>query len=386
MLLSAIEAVGFRNLEGRIEFGPGLNVLWGPNAQGKTNVLEAIYTLANTKSFRTSQLREGIRFGEDEAIVRGDVVRGGVTRQTQMRLAGPRKEFYVNGKRESTVDYIAHLDAVVFSFEEMGIVRGEPAERRRFVDRGVVGLKPTYLRTLADYNRILKQKNRLLRETLEAAETDPRRAAALRETLESWNAQLIEVGTRVHRARSRYVERLTEALASNLFGEDVTVRYRSSFEGKGDLTDYPALFAERLTLRFGAELAAGYALIGPHRDDLEVLVDGREVSRFGSAGQQRSALLILDLAQVSVYYETYEEYPVLLIDDIDAELDRERIDRLLGHLEGKAQTFVSTSKRDIAEAYRKQAEIYSVRSGRVAKLADDMPDDPAIREHEAVRE
>jgi DNA replication and repair protein RecF len=178
---------------------------------------------------------------------------------------------------------------------------------------------------------------------------------------------------------------MREALASNLFGEDVEVRYRSSFEGKGDLTDYETLFRERLALRFGAELAAGYALIGPHRDDLEVLVNGRDVSRFGSAGQQRSALLILDLAQVSVYYESYEEYPVLLIDDIDAELDRDRIERLLGHLEGKAQTFVSTSKRDIAEAYRDRAEIFSVRSGRVARLAGT-PDDPEIRKHEAVNE
>ena len=385
MLLSAIEACGFRNLEGRVSFGPGLNVLWGSNAQGKTNVLEAIYALANTKSFRTSTMREAVRFGQDEAIVRGEVARGGVTRQLQLRLAGPRKEFYVNAKRESTVDYIAHLDAVVFSFEELGIVRGEPAERRRFVDRGVVGLKPTFLRTIADYNRILKQKNRLLRETLEAAETDPRRASSLRETLEAWNAQLVETGARIHRARTRYVERMRAALAANLFGEDVAVRYRSSFEGKGDLGDYEALFRERLELRFGAELAAGYALIGPHRDDLEVLVNGRDVSRFGSAGQQRSALLILDLAQVSVYYESYEEYPVLLIDDIDAELDRDRIERLLGHLEGKAQTFVSTSKRDIAEAYRDRAEIFSVRSGRVARLAGT-PDDPGIREHEAVNE
>jgi len=386
MRLSALEAEGFRNLAGPIEFGPGLNFLWGLNAQGKTNVLEAIYTLANTKSFRTSTLREAIAFGAEDAIVRGDVVRGGVSRRTQIRLTGPRKELYLNGKRESTVDYIAHLDAVAFSFEEMGIVRGEPAERRRFLDRGIVGLKPAYLRTLAEYNRILKQKNRLLRETLEAAETAPQRAAALRETLEAWNAQLIEAGTRVHRARTRYVERLGGALASNLFGERVDVRYRSSFEGKGDLGDYAGLFAERLALRFGAELAAGHALIGPHRDDLEVFVDGRDVARFGSAGQQRSALLILDLAQVSVYYESYEEYPVLLIDDIDAELDRDRIDRLLGHLEGKAQTIVSTSKRDVAEAYRGRAEIFLVCAGRVTRVAGGPPDEESMLQPEAVRE
>jgi DNA replication and repair protein RecF len=386
MLLSAIEAHGFRNLRGRIQFGTGLNILWGPNAQGKTNVLEAIYTLANTKSFRTNAMREVVAFGLDEAIVRGDVARGGLTRTIQIRLAGTRKEFYVNGKREQTVEYISHLDAVVFSFEEMGVVRGEPAERRRFVDRGVVGLRPTYLKTLAEYNRILKQKSRLLRDAVEAAETSPARAASLRGTIEAWNEQLVAAGSQIHRARTEYVERLSRALTQNLFGEQVDVRYRSSFEGKGDLSDYETLFAERLVLRLGAELAAGYALIGPHRDDLEILVGGRDVGRFGSAGQQRSALLILDLAQVSVYYESFEEYPVLLIDDIDAELDRDRIDRLLGHLEGKAQTFVSTSKRDIAEAYRSRAEIYSVRSGFVEKLSGVEPGASAVQEPEAVSE
>jgi DNA replication and repair protein RecF len=114
-----------------------------------------------------------------------------------------------------------------------------------------------------------------------------------------------------------------------------------------------------------------------------VLVGGREVARFGSAGQQRSALLILDLAQVSVYHESFEEYPILLIDDIDAELDRERIDRLLGYVEGKAQTFISTSKREIAEAYRDRAEIFSVRAGRVARSPSG---EHAAREPEAVRE
>jgi DNA replication and repair protein RecF len=385
MQLRAIEACGFRNLaEVRIEFSPGLNILWGPNAQGKTNLLEAIYTLANTKSFRTSALREAIAFGGDEAVVRGEVRRGPLTREIQMRLAGPRKEFFVNGKRESTVEYIAHLDAIVFSFEEMGIVRGEPAERRRFVDRGVVGLKPTYLRTLSNYNRVLKQKNRLLRDAAEASEAGSHRAAGLRETVESWNAQLVETGARIHRERTAYVERMRDALAQNLFGEPVGVRYRSSFEGKGDLDDYETLFSERLGLRLEAELAAGHALIGPHRDDLEVLVGGREVSRFGSAGQQRSALLILDLAQVSVYYQTYEEYPVLLIDDIDAELDRDRINRLLEHLEGKAQTFISTSKWDVAAAYRTRAEIFSVHAGRVARQPE--ADDETVREREAVNE
>jgi len=384
MLLTALEAHGFRNVEGRIEFGPGLNVLCGRNAAGKTSFLEAIYTLANTKSFRTNALREAIQFGADEAIVRGTVARGRIARELQMRLSGPRKDFYVNGKRESTVDYIAQLDAVVFSFEEMGIVRGEPAERRRFLDRGVVGLTPSYLKTISVYNHVLKQKNRLLRDAAEAETLDRERAARLRSTLEPWNAQLVEAGAAIHRARTSYVEKLQRALADNLFGESVSIRYKSAFEGKGDLDDYEALFRERLGVRFEAELASGHALLGPHRDELEIAVGGRAAGSFGSAGQQRSALLILDLAQVDVYYEAYEEYPVLLVDDIDAELDRGRIDRLLKHLEGKAQTFISTSKDSIARAYADLAQVFWVEGGRIVGTpeADGDPEGP---EPEVVR-
>lgn len=382
MLLTSVEAYGFRNIEGRVEFGPGLNILWGQNAAGKTSFLEAIYTLANTKSFRTSVLREAVRFGEAEAIVRGEVRRGTLERQLQMRVTPRGKEFYVNGKRETPVDYIAQLDAIVFSFEEMGVVRGEPAERRRFLDRGVVGVNPPYLRTISHYNHLIKQKNRLLRDASEAEGVDAGRASRMRETLEQWNEQLVEAGAAIHRARTNYVVRLERALADNLFGEPVAIRYRSTFEGKGDLDDYETLFRERLALRFEAELASGHALIGPHRDDLEIEVRGRDASRFGSAGQQRSALLILDLAQVGVYYEVYEDYPVLLIDDIDAELDRGRIDRLLGHLEGKAQTFISTSKEAIARDYGERAAVFRVEAGRIAPSGDS-PEGASA--HEAVR-
>lgn len=383
MLLTALETVGFRNSSGRVEFGPGLNILWGPNAAGKTSILEAAYLLANTKSFRTSQLRETVAFSAQETIVRGEVARGTVTRELQVRIAGPRKELYVNRKREQPVEYIQHFDAVIFSFEELGIVRGEPSERRRFLDRGIVSLQPSYLKTISEYNHVIKQKNRLLRDAVESPE--PARLSRLRDTLEPWNTQLIGTGSRIHRQRVAYVERLREALAHNLFGEQVEVAYRSSFEGKGDLGDYERLFAERLELRFGAELASGHALIGPHRDDLDILVRGRDVGRFGSAGQQRSALLILDLAQVEVYYEAYDEYPVLLIDDIDAELDRGRIDRLLGHVEGRAQTLVSTSKETIARAYADRAEIFSVAAGSVSRERRG-PDGPAVRERQAVTE
>lgn len=360
MHLIRLAATNFRNLSGTIEFSPGLNVIYGPNAQGKTSWLEAIYLLATTKSFRTSHPQEIIRHEQTEALLRGTVARGEMTRDLQLLIADKTKQTFINGKREAVVRYLGNLDAIAFTADEMAVVRGGPEFRRRFLDRGVVSTVPSYLGTIAEYNRVLKQKNRLLRDASDA--DDPARFEPL---IQPWNDQLLALGTEIHQARTAYVDRLRTHLNPQLFQhEEITIHYKSSLAGRGDLNDYQKLLAERLAFHLRNEIAVGYSLVGPHRDDLEILSDGHEIARFGSSGQQRSALLILDLAQMLVYYTTFEEYPVFLIDDVDAELDRTRIGILLDYLEGKAQTFVSTSKRSLADRYRQRAQTVLIREGR----------------------
>src|ERR671927_467965 len=260
MLLESIEAHNFRNLSGEIFWGEGLNVIAGENGQGKTNWLEAIYLLATTKSFRTQRPQEAIRFNESLAVVRGRVARSSeVQRDLQVTIQGNTKSLSVNGKRETVASYLSQLHVIAFTADELEVVRGGPEARRRFLDRGVVSLHHTYVQTLADYQRVIKQKNRLLQDAADAelsiAETATR--------LEPWNEQIVALSAEIHRARMDYVNRLNEALERRLFGhEEVTIRYVSSLEGKGDLTAYEALIAERLRLRVQAELSAGYALIG----------------------------------------------------------------------------------------------------------------------------
>lgn len=360
MHLRTIEAVNFRNLAGSIEFSPGLNVIHGANAQGKSGWLEAVYLLATTKSFRTSYPKEAIRHGENEAVLRGSVARGSLIKEIQLQITETSKQTFLNARREPVARYLGILDAIAFTAEEMQIVRGAPDSRRKFLDRGIFGVQPSYLGTLNEYNRVLKQKNALLREASES--DDP---AAFGDLIAPWNDQLIALGTEIHRARSGYVEKLNSRLAPELFqNETIRIRYKSSLEGKGDLEDYPETLRNRLALRLKNEIAIGYSLVGPHRDDLEILFDGYEIARYGSSGQQRSALLILDLAQLSVYHDVFEEYPIFLIDDLDAELDRTRIEILLNYLDGRAQTIVSTSKRSIADRYRDRAATFLVQGGR----------------------
>jgi DNA replication and repair protein RecF len=181
-----------------------------------------------------------------------------------------------------------------------------------------------------------------------------------------WNEQLASLGTLIHRARQDYVVGLNSVLERQLFEKrDVTTRYVSSLEGKGDLGDYESLLRSRIEVRLPAEVSAGYALVGPHRDDLEILLDGREMRAFGSSGQQRSALLLLDLAAISLYNSNANEHPVFIIDDVDAELDESRIKRLLEYLENRTQTFITTSKRSHVEGFFSKANVYEIEDGKV---------------------
>src|SRR5215213_4638149 len=269
MLLESLEVHNFRNLSGKVIWGAGLNIIYGDNGQGKTNWLEAIYLLSTTKSFRTQRLQEAIRFGEELAVVRGGVAHSPeVHREMQVNLRGNTKSISVKGKREPVTRYLEQLHAIAFTADELDTVRGGPDARRKFLDRGVVSLHPAYVQTLADYNHVIKQKNRLLQDSAESEMSFERTA----ELMAPWNEQLIKLGSEIHHGRTDYVGRLRGALEPRLFEkEDVTIRYVSSLEGKGNLDAYESLLAERLQLRLQAELAAGYALIGPHKDDLEIL-------------------------------------------------------------------------------------------------------------------
>ncbi len=366
MHLDFIEAYNFRNISGKIFWGRGLNIIYGSNGQGKTNWLEAIYLLSRTKSFRTHRLQESISFGQELASVRGQVSSGSeIRRQLQISLQANTKSISVNEKKETLARYLGQFPAFAFTADELEVVRGMPEARRRFIDRGVSSLTPAYVQTLSSYNKVIKQKNRILQHSAEG-KLDLNTTEDL---LTPWNEQLVQLAGQIHRARTEYIRRLNSVLEQRLFeGREILIHYVSFLNSKGDLSDYEALLADRLRLRFTAEIAAGRALLGPHRDDLAIISAGKEMRVFGSAGQQRSALLLLDLAAISLYNLEYDDYPVFLIDDVDAELDEKRIERLLQYLEGRTQTFITTSKRSHVQEFLSRATVYEIEDGKVAPL------------------
>jgi DNA replication and repair protein RecF len=361
MFLRSTRAADFRNLEGEISWGRGINVIYGNNGQGKTNWLEAIHLLAHAKSFRTRHLNEAIAFGKASASVQGQVARGNdLERDLQVDIRANTRQTLVNRKRESLVNYAAQLHAVWFTADELEVVRGGPEARRSFIDRGAISLHPSYAQALGSYNKVIKQKKSLLQQSAEGR----LRFEQVVELLAPWNEQLVSLSAQIHRSRTAYVELLKDALEHSLFGDTLSIRYVSSLEGKGDLDNYEDLMAQRLQIRMQAEVFAGACLIGPHRDDLSVLFGDRNLRSFGSSGQQRSALITLDLAAISVYNSDHQDYPIFLIDDVDAELDGIRIERLLEYLDGRTQTFVTTSKKNHFERFSQRANFYEVSAGQ----------------------
>src|SRR5258708_3053840 len=258
MLLESLKATDFRNLEGKITFGVGLNILVGENGQGKTNWLEAMGVLASARSFRTARLQDAICFGSETAMVHGSVRESPeIMRDLRVVITGNTKTGMVNDKKETIQRYLGQLHAVVFNSDELEIVRGLPDARRRFLDAGIVSLHPPFVQVFADYNRVIKQKNALLQSARDGGFSIEK----VGEMLEPWNTQLATLAAKINRARLRFVERINEALEKKLFGrEELSIRYLSALHGKGDLSDYESLIAQRLALRVQAEVAAGHAL------------------------------------------------------------------------------------------------------------------------------
>ena len=198
MFLRSIRALDFRNLEGEINWGKGINVIYGNNGQGKTNWLEAIHLLAHAKSFRTRHLQEAIAFGKAGASVQGQVARGNeVERDLQVDIRANSRQTLVNHKRESLAQYAAQLHAVWFTADELEVVRGGPEARRRFIDRGAISLHPSYAQVLGSYGKVIKQKKKLLQQAGE----DRLRFEELTKLLEPWNEQLVRLSAQIFRAR-----------------------------------------------------------------------------------------------------------------------------------------------------------------------------------------
>ncbi len=354
MWLRRLEADRLRNLQAiALDMPAGLTFVVGRNGQGKSSLLEAAYLLGTGRSFRTRRHAEIVCRDGGPLRVAGTVSSRQGDASLCVVIDPPERRLLIDKAEKDQETYLGRLDVVDLTAQRMLVVKGGPEERRRFLDRGVVGLQPAYLRTLGEYRQVLEQRNALLRGA------GQRLTEGLRREIGAWDQRLVVAGERVHRGRSDYARRLERALgtaAPVLFpdGERLTVRYCPSPTPPGSPENggFEQRFGEVLRRRRGRDLGLGFTSEGPHRDELSVELSGVDLRRFGSAGQLRAAMITLKLAKLAILREDRGETPLFLMDDFDSDVDEERATRLAGFLHGgEFQTIAATSKESMADRF-----------------------------------
>lgn len=357
MRIDALSLDFFRNyVHLDAAFDPEINVIYGDNAQGKTNILEAVYVCSTTKSHKGSKDKEIVRFGEEESHIKMTVRRDGIPYRIDMHLKKNRtKGVAVNGvpiKKASELFGIVNV--IFFSPEDLNIIKNGPAERRRFLDLELCQLNKVYVYDLVQYNRVVVQRNKLLKEM----DSDP----SLKETLNIWDSQLVRFGSELIRLRTRFVEELNELIREihfHLSGEreELEIRYEPNVT--------PETFEAELSRNRNQELRQRLTLTGPHRDDLNFIVNGADIRKFGSQGQQRTAALSLKLSEIELVKRTVKDYPVLLLDDVLSELDGKRQEHLLSEISHIQTLITCTGLDEFVNSRFQMDKIFKIVEGTV---------------------
>jgi DNA replication and repair protein RecF len=353
----------FRNFDlEEIEFCPGTNLLFGQNGQGKTNLLEAVYFLGYGRSFRTVTPKDCVRHGQQECRVDGLVAHGGLTRELCVSLF-PRddKRLFLHRKPAVLAEFIGNLHVLAFTQEHLKVVRGGPGERRAFLDRAMLAVFPGHMHRLAAYGRALLQRNRLLASSAAGRE---RIDLTL---LESWEEKLVQEGSRILFNRRLHVDDIRREFCNPFCeGENIEIYYKSTASPEGRNADQVEdEFRQRIRKARKLDERRGFTSVGPHRDDMVLLLNGKALADFGSAGQQRSCLLSLYFAQMEIHRKTCGFYPVFLMDDVEAELDDLRLQSFLDHLGLRTQTILTSAKGHVLPDLGINARKFRVHEGRI---------------------
>ncbi|TJY41697.1 DNA replication/repair protein RecF [Cohnella pontilimi] len=372
MLLKSLELQGYRNYEAlQLSVGSGVNIFIGPNAQGKTNLLEAIHVLALTKSHRTSKDKELIGWNASAAKIRAELERKHGTVSLELQISAQGKKAKVNGLEQRKLSgFVGSLNVVLFAPEDLDIVKGAPGVRRRFMDMEIGQVHPGYLYDLQQFQKVLQQRNNYLKAT-DLSRSSP-------EMLEVWNEQLAAYGVKMMKRRQNFIHHLqqwADKIHAGITGdtEKLTVEYRPSFGQAQDgvSQDESSLFKQfmiKLTQNKEQEFRRGVTLTGPHRDDLAFFINGKDVQSFGSQGQQRTAALSLKLAELELMREEIGEYPLLLLDDVLSELDQTRQTQLIETFQSRVQTFITTTGLESVNMSKlRDAAVFHVRNGELMR-------------------
>ena len=350
MVLRSLELNNFRNIRSAsVSFEDGVNILYGNNAQGKTNIIEAIRFFTECRSFRGASDRDIILSGESKAEITVVFDKDGREQTAQIRFdSEKRRELYLNGAKLAPKEFIGSFNSVLFYPEQLSLIKSGPENRRRFADISICQLRPVYYSLLSRFTRTLQQRNALLK-------TDDTR------TLDIWDERFAKLSFLVTKTRENFIDRLqtfSGISVNEISGgkEKLSIKYVPSFYAENESELYSELEKNR---EKDAEL--GYTSVGAHKDDFETYLNGKNVKIYGSQGQQRSCVMSFKLAEAEITGDTRGEYPLILLDDVFSELDSERRNYITGKIMGKQVIITSC---DPVTAIDKAKKIY-VEAGNI---------------------
>lgn len=355
MYINKIKLQNFRNYnEQEINLNKSINVFYGDNAQGKTNILEAIYLCTFGKSFRTNKEKELIKLGKDNANVIIEYEKKDRDGKISISISD-KKQILVNGiKIKKLSELLGNINIVIFTPDDINILKGGPALRRRFLDMMIGQLKPNYVYTLNMYIKTLEQRNNYLRQIKE--ENKPENL------LDIWDEKLIEYADIIYKYRKEFIDKIKKKI--NIIHkkitdekEEINIQYISNCESK-------EVYSELLKQRRKLDIIKGFTTKGIHRDDFEIYINNKELSIYGSQGQNRTAILSLKLSELQVIYDEIEEEPILLLDDFMSELDINRRKNFLNNI-NNTQVIITCAEK--IEFLKENVDycLYQVKEGEI---------------------
>ncbi|MBO4445811.1 MAG: DNA replication/repair protein RecF [Clostridia bacterium] len=362
MKVNSLETVNYRNIENiRIEPCDTVNIIYGENAQGKTNLLESLWLFTGCRSFRGSKEQELISFDKDFAKLSMTFSDDGREHEAEIILADKKKAVFDGVEHASTSVFFGEFLGIIFAPQHLSLVKGGPYERRKFLNMALCQLRPKYENVLSDFNKILEQRNALLKDI-------PRHSELL-DTLDIWDERLANYSAIIMTQRLRYLEE-TEPFLKEIYSgisggkEEIGIKYETPVELSG--TDREGLSAEIFEALKAArpeDIKNGSTSVGPHRDDLLIMLDGLPVRSFGSQGQQRSCALSLKLAEAAVIKKLTGKQPVAFLDDVMSELDSGRQDYILNHIDGWQVFITCCDPSSILKS--KTGKVFEIKGGQL---------------------
>lgn len=371
MYIQQLQLKNYRNYEVlEAQFENKVNVILGENAQGKTNVMESIYVLAMAKSHRTSNDKELISWDKEYAKIEGRVKKQYGSLPLQLIISKKGKKAKCNHiEQQKLSQYIGNMNVVMFAPEDLNLVKGSPQVRRRFIDMEIGQVSPIYLHDMGQYQKVLHQRNHYLKLIQSKKQTDLTMLDVLTEQFIQLAAKIIVKRFEFIQLLEKWAIPIHKGISRGL--ETLKLEYKPSVEVSEErcLSKMIEVFEQKYSKVKNKEIERGITLFGPHRDDLLFFVNERDVQTFGSQGQQRTTALSVKLAEIELIRSEIGEYPILLLDDVLSELDDYRQSHLLNTIQGKVQTFVTTtSVEGIDHQTLKEAATFSVEEGKMNQI------------------